>query len=98
MCRTRSYAGRSQNVAVHRSNAAPEVLFTTDRARFAPTFYSCSLSFTKHLAEQTGPDALINLFALTPTDLVTRLDGVAGRSLPVIVREWRARLGLHEVE
>ena len=80
------------------ANAAPDVLFTTDRARFAPTFYSCSLSFTKHLADQIGPDALINLFALPPTDLVTHLDGVAGHSLPVIVTEWRTRLGLHEVK
>jgi hypothetical protein len=33
------------------ANAVPEVLFTTERAKFAPTFYSCAFSFTKHLAE-----------------------------------------------
>jgi hypothetical protein len=78
------------------ADAVPDLLFTTDRARFAPTFYSCSLSFTKHLAEHIGLDALINLFALTPTDLVARMEGVAGRPLPVVVTEWRTRLGLHE--
>lgn len=76
------------------ANAVPDALFTTDRARFAPTFYSCSLSFTKYLAKQIGLDELINLFALTPTDLVTRLDGVAGHPLSVIVTEWRTRLEL----
>jgi hypothetical protein len=77
-------------------DAVPDVLFTTDRARFAPTFYSCSLSFTKHLAEHIGLDALINLFSLTPTELGARMDGVAGHPLPVIVTEWRTKLGLHE--
>ena len=78
------------------TNGVPDVLFTTDRARFAPTFYACSLSFTKHLAEHIGLDALINLFGLTPTDLVARMDGVVGRPLPVVVTEWRTRLGLSE--
>jgi hypothetical protein len=78
------------------TDAVPDVLFTTDRPRFAPTFYSCSLSYTKHLAEHIGLNALISLFALTPTDLVSRMDGVAGRPMPVIVTEWRTRLGLHE--
>jgi hypothetical protein len=76
------------------ANVVPDVLFTTDRTRFAPTFYSCSLSFTKHLAEHIGLDALINLFALTPTDLVATMDRLVGRPLPVIVAEWRTRLGL----
>jgi hypothetical protein len=78
------------------ADVVPDVLFTTDRARFAPTFYSCSLSFTKHLAEHIGLDALINLFAFQPADLVARLDGIGDRPLPVIVTEWRTQLGLHE--
>jgi hypothetical protein len=78
------------------ANAVPDVLFTTDRARFAPTFYSCSLSFTKHLAEHIGLDALINLFAFQPADFVARLDGIADHPLPVFVTEWRTLLGLHE--
>ena len=77
-------------------DAAPDVLLTTDRVRFAPTFYSCSLSFTKYLAEHTSLDALINLFALTPTESVARMNGIAGRPLPAIVREWRTKLGLNE--
>jgi hypothetical protein len=78
------------------ADAVPDVLFTTDRARFAPTFYSCSLSFTKYLAEHTSLDSLINLFARPPTELVAHIDGVAGRPLPAVVTEWRTKLGLNE--
>lgn len=76
------------------ANAQPDVLFTTERPKFAPTFYSCSFSFTKHLAERVGLETLIDLFALTPVDSVARLDGVAGKPLSLVVTEWRTRLGL----
>jgi hypothetical protein len=76
------------------ANARPDVLFTTERAKFAPTFYSCSFSFTKDLAERVGLETLIDLFALTPAASVVRLDGVAGQPLSLVVTEWRTRLGL----
>jgi hypothetical protein len=76
------------------ANARPDVLFTTERPRFAPTFYSCSFSFTKHLAERVGLESLIDLFALTPVDSVARLDVVAGKPLSLVVTDWRTRLGL----
>jgi hypothetical protein len=70
------------------TTARPDVLFTTDRARFAPTFYACAFSFTKHLATRVGLDALVALFALTPADMSARLDAIAGRPLAEIRTEW----------
>jgi hypothetical protein len=64
----------------------PEVLYTTERSRFAPTFYACSFSFVKYLADQVGLNELINLFAFEPADMNARLDRLRGRKLS----EWRA--------
>jgi hypothetical protein len=66
----------------------PDVLFTTDRARFAPTFYACAFSFTKYLAARVGLDALVALFALTPSEMHQRLDTMAGRPLTTIRADW----------
>jgi len=66
----------------------PEVLFTTDRQRFAPTFYACSFSFTKYLASRVGLDALVGLFGLTPGEMATRLDRLAGAPLATLRAEW----------
>lgn len=68
--------------------ARPDVLFTTDRARFAPTFYACAFSFTKHLASRVGLEALVALFALTPAEMGQRLDTMAERPLAAIRAEW----------
>ena len=75
--------------------ARPDVLFTTDRGKFAPTFYSCSFSFTKSLAERVGLATLVGLFGLTPGEMVERLDNIAGPPLSVVGAEWRRQLGLH---
>lgn len=75
------------------TNARPEVLFTTERARFAPTFYFLFVLVYEHLAERVGLETLIGLFGLTPGDSVARLDGVAGQPLALVVTEWRSRLG-----
>ena len=64
----------------------PEVLYTTERSRFAPTFYACSFSFVKYLADQVGLNELINLFAFGPADMNARLDRLGGKKLS----EWRA--------
>jgi hypothetical protein len=50
-------------------DARPEVLFTTERGRFAPTFYAWSFSFVKYLADQVGLNELIDLFAFGPADM-----------------------------
>jgi len=72
----------------------PEVLFTTDRQRFAPTFYACSFSFTKYLIGRAGLDALVGLFGLTPTEMNARLDRVAGASLGDARSAWLRLLQL----
>lgn len=74
----------------------PEVLFTTDRQRFAPTFYSCSFSFTKFLAGRAGLDALVSLFALTPAEMNARLDRLGGASLAEARAAWSRLLELPE--
>lgn len=66
----------------------PDVLFTTDRARFAPTFYACACSFTRYLVGLTSLDAVIALFGLSPADMATRLDSVAGRPLGEVRAAW----------
>jgi hypothetical protein len=68
------------------SEGRPEVLFTTERSRFAPTFYACSFSFVKYLCDQVGLNELINLFAFGPADMNARLDRLKGKKLS----EWRA--------
>jgi len=68
------------------SDARPEVLFTTERGRFAPTFYACSFSFVRYLADQVGLNELIDLFAFGPADMKARLDRLKGKRLS----EWRA--------
>jgi hypothetical protein len=64
----------------------PEVLFTTDRRRFAPTFYACSLSFVSYLGDHVGLNNLVDLFAVGPAEMNIRLDGLKGKRLA----EWRA--------
>jgi hypothetical protein len=72
----------------------PEALFTTDRQRFAPTFYSCSFSFTNYLAERVGLEKLVGLFALTPSDMASRLNTLAGKPLAEARTDWLRRLKL----
>lgn len=68
--------------------ARPDVLFTTDRARFAPTFYACAFSFTTHLAARVGLDALVGLFALPPAEMGARLEAMTGRPLAEVRAAW----------
>ncbi len=68
------------------SSETPEVLFTTDRRRFAPTFYTCSLSLVNHLSERVGLNRLLELFAVGPAEMNARLDRLGSKKLS----EWRA--------
>jgi hypothetical protein len=72
----------------------PDVLFTTDRQRFAPTFYACSLSFTKYVAGRVGLDTLVGLFAFPPREMIKRLDRVAATPLATVRSEWLRSLKL----
>jgi hypothetical protein len=72
----------------------PDALFTTDRARFAPTFYTCALSFTKFLAGRATLDPLVALFGVPPSETLTRLDTIAGTPLATHRSAWLAAIGL----
>lgn len=72
----------------------PDVLFTTDRSRFAPTFYTCSLSFVSYLADHVGLNHLVELFAFGPAEMNERLDGLKGKRLSEWRTEWLRRLKL----
>lgn len=76
------------------SDRRPDVLFTTDRGRFAPTFYTCSFSFVKHLVEGVGLPAMIDLFAIAPSAANARLEQLGGKPLTEWRADWRRRLAL----
>ena len=73
----------------------PEILFTTDRQRFAPTFYACSFSLTKHLAGRVGLDALVGLFAYPPSEMISRLDRIGSAPLATLRTEWLRSINTH---
>lgn len=72
----------------------PAVLFTTDRARFAPTFYSCSFSFVKHLVARSSLAEVVSLFGETREGLATRLDTIGGKPLADVRADWLRAIGL----
>ncbi len=72
----------------------PDVLFTTERARFAPTFYTCALSFTKFLASRAALEPLVALFGVPPSETLTRLDALGGVPLAGHRSAWLAAIGL----
>jgi len=72
----------------------PAVLFTTDRNRFAPTFYTCSLSLVSYLAGHVGLNELIDLFGYGPADANVRLDKLRGKKLSQWRAEWLEQLKL----
>ena len=72
----------------------PDALFTSDRGRFAPTFYTCALSFTKFLAGRAGLDALIDAVGAQPAQTMARLDTLGGRPLTAHRADWLKAIGL----
>jgi len=76
------------------TNQRPEVLFTTDRSRFAPTFYTCSLSFVNYLVGQINLNELVDLFSYAPTDMNGRLQKLGGKTLADLRAAWLRRLQL----
>lgn len=72
----------------------PDVLFTTDRARFAPTFYSCSFSFVKHLVASSSLRQVVGLFGETVPALAARLAAIAGQPLADVRADWLRAIGL----
>jgi len=72
----------------------PDVLFTTDRSRFAPTFYTCSLSFVSYLVDHVGLNSLVDLFGFSPAEMNVRLDRLSGKKLADWRAEWLRHLSV----
>jgi len=79
-------------VAYIGTDERPEALFTTDRGRFAPTFYTCSLSFVSYLVDHVGLDTLVGLFGVGPAEMNARLGALNGRKLSDWRIEWLRRV------
>ncbi|MEZ5283960.1 MAG: hypothetical protein R2712_03950 [Vicinamibacterales bacterium] len=72
----------------------PAALFTTDRPRFAPTFYACSFSFVKFLAGRAGLPAVVAAMGVPPSDTVSALERAAGGPIAQLAADWRRAIGL----
>lgn len=68
-------------------------LYTTARSQVAPTYYACSLSFTRYLVNRVGVSGLVGLFpAIASGQWLGNLESRAGASLPAMRREWLSGL------
>ena len=84
---------------------APAELFTTERPKYAPIFYPCSFSFTKHVAKLIGDHELIGLMDLmsrvdrsttpitmTPDGVLPRIETLTGKTRGQIRADWLGTL------
>lgn len=67
-------------------------LFGDKRANYAPTFYACSCSFTKYLAEVYGLKNLINANAEFDKEHST-IEDYTGKTMKQLKQEWMWTLG-----
>ncbi len=77
------------------STAWPDVLYTTDRGRFAPTFYTCSLSFVSYLVDHVALSTLIDLFDMGPAEMIARLNKMRGKTIAGWRSEWLQKITLN---
>jgi hypothetical protein len=76
---------------------APGALYTTDRAKIAPTFYACGFSFTKFIVERVGLAPVILAEPLIDAESVHRqLEKLLGQSLSAARTEWLRAIGYRE--
>jgi hypothetical protein len=81
-------------------------LQTTDRPKYAPTFYACAFSFNKFLAAEIGVQELIalmelqsrvdrstNPISLTPDGVLPRIEKLTGRTMNELKSEWLKAIG-----
>jgi hypothetical protein len=80
---------------------APVELFTPERPKYAPIFYPCSFSFTKHVAKLIGDQELIDLMNLmsradrrtTPVGIsadgvLPRIEQLSGKTREQVKADW----------
>ncbi|HWW84360.1 MAG TPA: hypothetical protein VNZ26_12195 [Vicinamibacterales bacterium] len=64
-------------------------LFTTDRQTVAPTFYSCSFSFTKFVVGKIGLAETVALMPLLASGGVPgRIEHLTHTTIPRLREEW----------
>jgi hypothetical protein len=68
-----------------------EALFSEDRGLYAPTFYHCSCSFVKYLADELGLDKLIASLAAYPKEM-EKLEASAVPSLEALKKRWLIKI------
>jgi hypothetical protein len=66
-------------------------LFGKDRRLYAPTFYHCSCSFVKYLAERNGIDPLIESLAAYPREM-EELEKRIHSSLEYLKKDWLIKI------
>jgi hypothetical protein len=70
---------------------AMEALFGNDRRLYAPTFYHCSCSFVKYLAEEVQVDKLIASLAAYPKEM-EKLEASAVPSVAALKKRWLIKI------
>jgi hypothetical protein len=69
-------------------------LFTTDRQTVAPTFYSCSFSFTKFVVGKIGLAETVALMPLLASGGVPgRIEHLTHTTIPRLREEWLRAIG-----
>jgi hypothetical protein len=72
----------------------PDALFTAERHTVAPTFYSCSFSFTKFVVERIGLPETIGLVPLIDKGAVhERIEMLTNRRMSDLRSDWLRHIG-----
>ena len=70
-------------------------LHTKKRKEYAPTFYNCSCSFTKYLAEKYGLDILLIAYSEYKNEHKT-IEELTGKKMKELKEEWLLELEQYE--
>ena len=62
-----------------------------NRILYAPTFYHCSCSFVKYIAEKVGIDPLVTAIADYPNEIVT-LEKQVGIPMSILKKQWLSKI------
>jgi uncharacterized protein (TIGR02246 family) len=93
--RVRTSPRGTEIIAAVGGNARPAALFTTERAQVAPVFYACGQSLTRHVIDQIGVRATVELMPAIGRGVWRQeLERHAARPMEEIRRQWLERIGL----
>ncbi len=93
VCSTRIKSEKGEKVLEYiGKEGSMRELFGKDRREYAPTFYACSCSFAKYLAEVYGLKNLINANAEFEREHAM-IEGYTGKTMAELKQKWVATLG-----